>query len=168
MLLFSGISGVFVYSVIQLAPLLPERVATHFGLHGEANGWMTASDHVRFLLGSGLGLAGLLVALCHVLRFLPSRLVNLPDPDYWRLPANYPEACEIVAHWSWHLGSLQLLFLGTLNYVLVAANQLSPPRLSTAAIFLPMGIFLTGLIVLVWVLFRTLKRARAAAASSPT
>jgi uncharacterized membrane protein len=168
MLLFSGTSALFVYSVLEMAPLLPERVATHFGLHGEANGWMTAGDHVRVLLGSGLGLAGFLIALCHGLRFLPPRLVNLPDPEYWRLPTHYPEACQIVAHWSWHLASLQLLFLGTLNYVLVAANQLSPPRLSTAAIVLPVGIFLTGLSVLVWVLFRTLRRARAAATSSPT
>ena len=160
-LLFTVTAGLFVWSVLRSAPLLPERVATHFDLQGQPNGWMSPEQHVRFLLGFGLGLAVFLAELCHLIRFLPSRFLNVPNPEFWRSPEHYPVACGIVARWSWLVAAFQLIFLGLLNDSLVAANQLSPPRLSTAGLYFPTGIFLCGLAVLVWGLFRFLRRARA-------
>lgn len=165
-LLFILTAGAFVWAVRHSLPLLPERVATHFGAHGEANGWLTREGHVRFMLGFGLGLSGFLIVLLHGVRFLPARALNLPDADFWRSPGHFPEACRTVARWSWLLGALQLLFLGLLNETLVAANQLSPPRLPGAMLFWPLGIFLTGTAVLIFGLLQSLRRSRAALTAS--
>jgi hypothetical protein len=107
-----------------------------------------------------------LVALLHAFRFFPPRVLNVPDAKFWREPRNYPEACRIFARWSWLLAAMHLIFLGTLHSVVLAANQLSPPRLSADAIIWPTGIFLTGLVVLIWGLVQSLRRAKVALGSA--
>jgi uncharacterized membrane protein len=160
-LFFVATAGIFLWSVQSLQPHLPERVATHFDIHGKANGWMSSAMHCRFLVGFGLGTALFVIGMCHLARFLPPALLNVPDPKFWRAPEHHPVACRIVARWSWLVACLQLIFLGTLNYVIVATNQLSPPRLSTVSMVLPVAIFLTGLGVLIWGLIRSLHHAKA-------
>lgn len=165
-LLFAVTVGIFVWSVLQSAPPLPDRVATHFDAQGEANGWMSREGHVKFLIGTGLGLSAFVVALFHSFRFFPPQVLNVPDAKFWRDPRNYPEACRIFARWSWLLAAMHLIFLGTLHSVILAANQLSPPRLTAGAMIWPTGIFLTGLVVLIWGLFQSLRRAKAALGST--
>lgn len=159
-LLFVLTVAAYFWAVRQSAPHLSERVATHFAWHGEANGWMGRGEYERFLLGFGLGVAGFLVGLLHVARFLLACCLQVPGSDFWRLPQHYPVACRILARWSWLLAAMHLLFLGMVNVSVVAANQLSPPRLAGDALLWPVGIFLTGTGVLVWGLLRSLHRAR--------
>ena len=44
----------FVASVLFLAPGLPDRVATHFGFSGRANGWMPRSTYTLFFIVFGI------------------------------------------------------------------------------------------------------------------
>lgn len=159
-LFFALTAVLFVGSLFWLRPYFPERVATHFDFSGEANGWMSRDQHLLLYGLLGLGTAVFVIGLCHVAKLLPPRFLNIPDADFWRQPEHYPEACRIVARWSWSLASLLLLFLGTLNFVVMVANQLSPPRLSPGAMVYPTAIFLTGTVTLIVSLFRSLRRAR--------
>ncbi len=165
-ILFAVTAVIFAGSVWQSAPQLPDRVATHFNAQGEANGWMSREGHVGFLIGTGLGVSAFLVALLHSFRFFPPNTLNVPDAKFWRDPRNYPEACRIFARWSWLLAAMHLIFLGTLHSVILAANQLSPPRLNGGAMMWQTGIFLTGIGVLIWGLFQSLRRAKVAVGST--
>jgi uncharacterized membrane protein len=57
----------FLFSTI---PELPDRIATHFDGSGEANGWMSQHEYVRFAFRFGVGFPLLPVALsfCSVFR----------------------------------------------------------------------------------------------------
>jgi hypothetical protein len=58
----------FVVYLASSAPLLPERVAIHFGAGGHPNRWMTRTSHLVFLGALGLGLP-LLFAFIFVRHF---------------------------------------------------------------------------------------------------
>ena len=165
LLLLIAAAILFVISVMQLTPHLPERVATHFDGHGEANGWMSRQQHLIFMLTFGLGVPAFVVALCHLARFMPPSLLNVPHAAHWRSPGHYPEACRIVAEWSSLLAAWLVLFFASLNYLVVVANQLSPPRLANSQVLLQSGIFLTGVLILVVRLYQSLRLPQVAVGS---
>lgn len=111
---------------------LPEKLATHFDAAGKANGWMTRQDHGLFMLLTGLGLPAFILCLIWLMRFLPPSLLNVPRPDYWRAPENYPKACAIMLLWAQWLATGELLWMTQLNHQIVLANHLKPPRLASA------------------------------------
>ncbi len=76
---------------------LPERVATHFGLHGEPNGWMQKPSAVMVMGGFGLGLPLLTVVLSFLVRFVPADLVNLPHREYWLAPERRDATYAFIA-----------------------------------------------------------------------
>ena len=165
LLLFILAAILFVISVSQQAPHLPDRVATHFDGQGRVNGWMSRQQHLGFMLAFGLGVPAFVVGLCHLIRFFPSRLLNVPHAEYWRSPEHYPEACRIVRQWSSLLAAWLVLWFASLNHLVFVANQLSPPRLDSPQIFLHTGIFLTGIVILVVRLYQSLRLPQVAVGS---
>lgn len=109
---------------------LPQRLATHFDGAGKPNGWMTRHDHGFLMLLTGLGLPAFILCLIWLMRFLPPSLLNVPRPDYWRAPENYPKACAIMQSWAQWLATGELLWMTLLNWQIVLANHLKPPRLA--------------------------------------
>jgi len=133
---------------------LPQRLATHFDRAGKPNGWMTRQDHGLWMLLSGLGLPFFILCLIWLMRFLPSSLLNVPRPDYWRAPENYPKACAIMQSWAQWLAAAELIWMTLLNRQIVLANHLQPPRLPAedtwylAAGFLIM--IVASILALIW------------------
>src|SRR5262245_39910913 len=81
-LLTLGYFGFVFGSVVQL----PEQVASHFGVTGEANGWMGRSEYLIFMAAMGVGMALFIIAICFLSRFFPAWMVNLPRREYWLAP----------------------------------------------------------------------------------
>jgi len=81
------------------------------------------------------------------------------------IPEHYAEACRIVAPWSCLLGSWLVIFFASLNYLIVVANQLSPPQLSRIADLLHTAIFLGGDAILVFRLYQSLRLPQVAVGS---
>ena len=127
-------AAIFAGSALWLAPQLPERAASHFGIDGRADGWMSRREMTVFLFGFGMGISAFIVSLFSLLCFLPSALLNVPRPDYWRSPEHYPEACRILRRWSYALAGWHLLWSAVFNYQIVAANRLHPPHLAALGI----------------------------------
>ena len=146
---------VFVITHFTWLPGLPERLATHFDGAGKANGWMTKSQHGAFMLLFGLGVPALFLVLCWSLRYFSPTLVNLPNPQYWRAPENFPMACEIMFQWAQWEAAATLIWMTFLNLLMVQANQSSPPHLSSAGIWTLAGFFLAFTVgSIVWLLLR--------------
>lgn len=139
----------FVLSVFSLAPSLPEQVATHFNAIGEADGWMSRTQHVTYFTLIGVGLPLFLIGICFATRFLPSSSLNVPNAAYWRSKENYPRACEILLQWSVWISVATLIWLGMLHYQLIDANRTQPPSLNTQNLIVITAIYLGCILIAV-------------------
>lgn len=157
---FSLVVAAVIYAgiIIVWSPALPDTVATHFGASGEANDWMSRQNYLLFMLFFGLGMAAFIIGTCYLARLFPPSLLNVPNAVYWRKPENYQRACGIVLDWSVWLSALTLLWLVTLHYQVVQANQLPSPSLDSNAAFWSMIVYLVLLgiliVALLWTFFR--------------
>ena len=117
------------------ASLLPERMATHFGGGGEANGWMSRSADLVFFGGLGVGLPLFFIVLSLVIGLVPTRFVNLPHREYWLSPERREQTRAYISRQMIWMGCLMVLFLAGIHCLTILANRATPPHL-------PMGLFL--------------------------
>src|ERR1700740_74067 len=114
--------------------LLPDRVASHFGPSGAANGWMTKSQFLfTYLLG--------LVPALAVEFWMPRRIaktgayrLRLPNKEYWLAPERRSETfAYFEKFFAWYgcvLLGLEVFAMG----LAMRANLKNPPQLPTAPI----------------------------------
>lgn len=153
-LLLMGGAIFFVGSVFFSPPLLPERVASHFGGSGEPNGWTTRGSYLWSVTLIGFGIPALVIGVCFGIRYLPPSMLNVPHANFWRSARQYPEACRILLDWSFFLGAANFLWATLFHVLMVRANRLDPPALAPGPVFLLSGAYLliTVLLVLMLVL----------------
>lgn len=132
---------------------LPERVATHFGAGGQANGWMSRSASQWLVLSLSLFLPSIVVALSCLTRYVPG-ITNIPNRDFWLAPERRTDTVNyLVGHSLW-FASLAVWFVLGIEYSIVRANEQSPPRLSNPMLALVVGPFLLGTAAWVAILLR--------------
>lgn len=127
---------------------LPDRMATHFGFHGDADGWMTRSGYAIFVSCVGVGLPLLFVALGYLCRLFPTVAINIPNRQYWLAPERRQETLDFVLVAQLWMACIMVLFLGGIHYLTIQANTLTPPRLPMDQFWPFIGCFLTA--VAVW------------------
>lgn len=132
---------------------LPERVASHFGANGVANGWMTREGYVWFMVGVGTFVTLTMLAAFGSIRYLPSSLVNIPRRDYWLAPERRDETARTLLRYGLLLVGLNSLFFLALHLLVAAANEVQPPKLSNDVWWLLVA-FLTTTGVLIFKLYR--------------
>jgi len=155
-LLYGCFLGYWAWSGSQL----PERVATHFGVGGEPDGWMTRSASQKSALVFGFAFPLFVVVLCYAARFLPERLINLPRKDYWLAPERRSETFNyLVGHSLW-FACLAVCFVIWVQYSIVQANQRTPPHLVSAQDLSAAGLFMVGTAIWVLALVRHFHRPR--------
>jgi hypothetical protein len=124
--LFAG----YVAFVLLSTAALPERVATHFDLAGNANDWMSRRQHLAFMLVLGTAYPLVLAGSGLFVRVVPDEFFNLPRRAYWLAPERRAETVGyITRHMLW-LSCLAVLFVAGLQYSIFQANHVAPARLS--------------------------------------
>ena len=149
---------VFAATLIVAALWLPERVATHFDIHGAPNGWMSRGQHLLLFGAFGIGISGFFVGLFFVLRYLPPSMMNVSNPEYWRAPENYPRACDFLFENSFPIATLVAFFVSGINLLLVRANLQPQPALSSSLTIALAAAFLSGMVVWVIRMLRFFRR----------
>jgi uncharacterized membrane protein len=82
---------------VRFYPLLPERMASHFGYDGTPNGWMP-KDAFFLVMSLAVGLTGVITFLTpHLIAARPDNRVNLPHKDYWLAPARRAKTFRFIA-----------------------------------------------------------------------
>jgi hypothetical protein len=133
---------------------LPARVATHFDGNGQPNGWMSRSAHLRAMFVFGLAFPLFAPALIYASRFLPDRLYNLPNRDYWLAPGRRSETMTyLLGHALW-FSSMALGFVIGLQASIIRANSLAPAHLSNLRMVALAGCFVIGTAVWIASMFR--------------
>ena len=129
---------------------LPDRVATHFGHDGLANGWMSRDGYRAFMLALGTLVPVFIVVLAGLAPRLGPRAVKVPNPGYWLAPERRTETMSrMLSHSCW-LGCAMLVFFTGMHLLLLRANAATPARLP-ASPFYAMIVALV-IVIIVWAL----------------
>ena len=151
--LLAALYVVFLAELAFSAPLLPERVASHFGFEGEPDGWMSRSACLAFMAVFGIVFPLVLPAIFIWVQRLPASVINIPNRDYWLSAERRQTTNAFLLHHALWLSCLQVGLVIVLHALVVEANRQTPPRLSNA-VWVLLGLFLAGVFAWVWGLVR--------------
>jgi uncharacterized membrane protein len=142
--------------VCGTAPYLPERVATHFNIHGEADGFSTITGYVVMFCVLVLLVNTIFIGVTFLLRKLPASMVNIPNREYWLAPERREETIakisESMSLFTCAVNALVIAIIGLTFY----ANRHAAP-LPPILLFSTLGLFF--LFVVFW-LIRLLRAFR--------
>src|ERR1039458_5691568 len=136
----------FLIFIAGSASLLPERVATHFGGGGNANGWMSRSTDLVLFGGLGVGLPLFFIVLSFLTGWVPGQFVNLPHREYWLLPERRVQTRAYISRQMIWMSCLMVLFLAGIHYLIILANRSTPPHLPMDLLLALTGGFLSGVV----------------------
>ena len=134
---------------------LPERVAVHFGVGGEPDGWSARTTFAILMLSIAGGQFVLFWLISRFLGRLPDALINVPYRDYWLAPERRQRCFELVGDWLGILVAGTMAFMLALQHVVVEAN-LGDGTLGPGFGW-SMGAYLTFVGVWLWRLFVALR-----------
>lgn len=155
---FAVLAAASVYLLASTAAL-PERVASHFGANGAANGFMPRAEYRNFILFFTLGLPALVVACLGALpRFFST--LKLPDAQHWMSPQQRTQTVDFLTRQAFWLGSLLVLFLCGVHALLVRANTQSAPQLQNELFIGLMAAFMLGMAAWAITFMRRFRRPR--------
>lgn len=139
---------------------LPAKVASHFDIQGQPNGWMSRDSCVGFTLGLGIFMPALIVGLMAGAGRIPVSFINLPHRDYWLAPERRQTAMAALLRYSLWFACMNVIFVTGLHWLIVQANQPGPiphalgPHLNDLGIALVAGGFVASTGVWVALLLR--------------
>jgi hypothetical protein len=132
---------------------LPPRVATHFGLHGEPNGWQTHAEYLRFTLIFAAVVPAFVLGAFSLIRVGDGALMNIPHKKYWLAPERRAETIAFVQRQGAWFASLLIVFFAAIHHFIVMANARSPARLPPNSPFWAAGILIAVVALVVPVSF---------------
>jgi uncharacterized membrane protein len=163
LLAWAAAVAALVLYVLWLGPVLPPRVASHFGIGGQANGWTLRSHYLALYLGAAAAAELLMVGLGFALPLLPRGALNVPHPEYWRSAEHFGEACAVVRNFFCWMGALMALWFAALHGLLARANRVNPPHLDGWALGALVALYACLLVLLILRLQRSFRRGPSAA-----
>jgi hypothetical protein len=98
---------------------LPPRVATHFGLGGQADGWMSRKGYAWFSILFPLALSAFIVFIGGITKSA----------------GEMPTAME-------HLAAALIVFFSFLSWTIVRSNRRNPPRIDYPSLFVGIAVLL--------------------------
>lgn len=125
-LLIGLVACSFVVAIVQNAwywQQLPPRVATHFGIDGQPNAWMSRNGATATMLASQIGLPLFLSGLGASLGWLPVSLINIPNRQYWFEPQRRESTIRYMRRLLMFIALLTSLFLMWLSHLTFRANM---------------------------------------------
>lgn len=126
---FLVLLGLAVWHLVHYYPLMPERMATHFGAGGAPNGW--ADRDTSFVFSSVLlaVMAGMFGGLALAIPALPPSLVNIPHRDYYLSPENREKSYGVIVSYMLWVGAATTAFMMVVSDQMFQANLEPPYRL---------------------------------------
>jgi uncharacterized membrane protein len=128
--------GIYGAMVAYYRPLLPERLATHFGPSGRPDGWMSRDGFLTFL---GLFLPGMwafLGGLGALMSRLPVDQINLPHKEFWLAPERAAATYGYLRGFMLNLNTAVMALLLALAQSTFQANLRPEPRLGSGSALL--------------------------------
>lgn len=137
------ISSYLVNLALNLASLawLPERVASHFGARGLADGWMSRGGYVLMMVLMQTVFLAVFLGSHRLVFAVSPRWVNLPHKDYWLQPERRAVTQAMLAGWLGRMGTALFLLMAVTGLLAVQANLATPARLDMPLFWAALGLF---------------------------
>lgn len=136
---------------------LPPTAASHFGLSGQADGFMPRAAYLLVMCVAGSALPGIIViAQWWIMRKRPQR-VNMPNRDYWMAPERREATIQAMTRHMMLFGFGLSLLIAFAHWEVVQANLRVPARLDSVRFAVAIGLFVA---VTVWWVYRLYARFR--------
>lgn len=145
-LLVAAAGAAFIWMTSQA---LPPLVASHFGSGGTANGFMPHRTYVYAAVVACIVLPLCVILPVSMLLNNPNTTINLPNADYWLSPEQRPATVEYIRKQLLQFGIALLVFICYVHWLVVRANELTPPRLAAGPFVSALAVFV-GFVV-VWI-----------------
>lgn len=130
-------------------PLLPEKMATHFGANGQPNGWMSKDEFALFYIGFLLAVSGIFLLFGAFIKKLPGRMLNIPNKSYWLAPERAEETRKSIGRDLTFIGLFIGVFLIGINHMLIAMALQNVQTLNTTQLFVWLGFFFAGMAIFI-------------------
>jgi serine/threonine-protein kinase len=137
---------------------LPPVVASHFGASGAANGFMSRSVYLGFMLAVVVLVPTLVALSGQLARLLPASFVNLPNRTYWLAPERRDSTATELAKLSLFPACLILVFLCFVHWWVVQANLSRSRQLAAVPFWLGLALFAIAICAWLVVLHRRFGR----------
>ena len=121
---------------------LPPLVASHFGLGGQADGFMSRDGYLTYMLIGTVAIPFLIVIPQRLVSAIPPRLINVPNREYWLAPERIGSTLDYLRNHAVWFAELFIALLCFVHWEVVQANMRHPARLAAAP-------FVAGLVVYV-------------------
>jgi uncharacterized membrane protein len=126
---------------------LPDRIATHFGAEGKANGWSDKTTNTLMMQGVYLLFLTMFLGIPKLIGKTADRLMNLPNKGYWLKPENRETAREMTARFMYEMGIYLFLFFAIISQLTFEANMNPAPQIDNNHFMIVLVAFF-GLIIL--------------------
>ena len=127
---------------------LPEVAASHFAGSGAANGFMTRGSYKSFMLLFVVALPLVLVFVPSISLNNPKASIRLPNKEYWLAPERQAETVEFLRQRMARFGSMLVVFLCYIHWLVIRANTVVPPRIPAPWVIGGIVVFVIG--ALIW------------------
>ena len=114
---------------------LPERVASHFGSGGLANGFMSHDTYVLFMIAMTTLLPLVVVASLGFIPRMATSKLSIKNREHWLAPERREATMGTLANTACLVGTVLILFLMSIHFLTVEANLRTPPRLDEGTFF---------------------------------
>ena len=127
--LYGMVVVVRVATLVGVVFQLPDKIATHFGPSGAADGWGTRAGYVAFdvILSAALVLG--LPMLVTLIVAGSGVGLNIPHKEYWLRPENRPQLRGRLTGDMLFIGGATGLLLSWVDIEVVRANALATPAM---------------------------------------
>jgi len=115
--------------VIYTSYFLPSKVATHFNVNNEPDGWMTRNAYALMILALLIIIPIVISAGISVLSKKFPHLLSVPNGDYWLAPRRLNDSLDFLAAHGHRLGRLFIVLMTGLHFIVLVAHRAEPPVL---------------------------------------
>jgi len=122
--------------------MLPDRVATHFGTGGQADGWSSKNANTRLTIAMDAFIFCLLYYAPRWITVVPAKWLNLPNKEYWLTPANMERTRGKLASLMWRFGIAFFLLFFAIGMLTLQANLAEPPCLNETRFLVALTAFM--------------------------
>lgn len=133
---------------------LPEKVAIHFNLAGQANGWSARGSHFATQAGLIVFLGALFGSGGWLLRRVPDQFINIPHREYWLTPERRAATFGALDNMFSVIGIVVMGFFMAMFQQVYAANLTGTLTLKMTPLIIGQFVFIVGLITIMMFRFR--------------
>jgi uncharacterized membrane protein len=136
-------------------PQLPQTVASHFDMAGNANGWSSKETFIGIYTAVIVVMLFAYLVLPPLIKYMPVSLISLPKKDYWLAPERREGTFLFFSEQMLLFGNATFLFLIVTFQLAIQANLTDASRFSSETMWILLGGYL--LFVAIWLVRFVLK-----------